>query len=167
MKKPALFTGIAIATAVAAAVASAAQNTPPSTLGVAPGAAKTEKSEFDDVEAKGVLPTMGGHGRAKIKGERVITEATEPLGAAKREKCYGISLAGLNDCAAGPGTTCSGTSTVDYQGNAWTMVPAGECLKYGNASLGKRYVLPGGRKGSLTTLDRDLYALPSAERETN
>lgn len=43
------------------------------------------------------------------------------------EKCYGISLAGQNDCAAGPGTTCAGTSTVDYQGNAWKAVPAGTC----------------------------------------
>jgi uncharacterized membrane protein len=45
-----------------------------------------------------------------------------------REKCYGISLKGLNDCAAGPGTTCAGTSKVDYQGNAWTLVPAGTCV---------------------------------------
>lgn len=43
------------------------------------------------------------------------------------EKCYGVSLAGKNDCAAGPGTTCAGTSTIDYQGNAWTLVPAGTC----------------------------------------
>jgi uncharacterized membrane protein len=42
-------------------------------------------------------------------------------------KCYGIALAGENDCAAGPGTTCAGTSTVDYQGNAWKLVPAGTC----------------------------------------
>lgn len=42
-------------------------------------------------------------------------------------KCYGVSLAGENDCAAGPGTTCAGTSTVDYQGNAWKLVPAGTC----------------------------------------
>jgi uncharacterized membrane protein len=47
--------------------------------------------------------------------------------AQSNEKCYGISLAGENDCAAGPGTTCTGTSTVDYQGNAWTFVPAGTC----------------------------------------
>ena len=33
-----------------------------------------------------------------------------------KEKCYGVSMAGQNDCAAGPGTTCAGTSTVDYQG---------------------------------------------------
>ena len=43
------------------------------------------------------------------------------------EKCYGASLAGENDCAAGPGTTCAGSSTLDYQGNAWAMVPAGTC----------------------------------------
>ncbi|QEM80800.1 DUF2282 domain-containing protein [Halomonas binhaiensis] len=46
---------------------------------------------------------------------------------AKMEKCYGVSLAGQNDCKAGPGTTCAGTSTVDYQGNAWTYVPEGTC----------------------------------------
>lgn len=44
-----------------------------------------------------------------------------------KEKCYGIALAGQNDCAAGAGTTCAGTSTKDYQGNAWKAVPAGTC----------------------------------------
>jgi uncharacterized membrane protein len=43
------------------------------------------------------------------------------------EKCYGIALKGQNDCAAGAGTTCAGTSTTDYQGNAWKAVPAGTC----------------------------------------
>ena len=43
------------------------------------------------------------------------------------EKCYGVSLAGKNDCAAGPGTTCAGTSKADYQGNAWKHVPTGTC----------------------------------------
>ncbi len=43
------------------------------------------------------------------------------------EKCYGVSLAGKNDCAAGPGTTCAGTSKVDYQANAWKNVPTGTC----------------------------------------
>ena len=43
------------------------------------------------------------------------------------EKCYGVSMAGKNDCAAGPGTTCAGTAKVDYQGNAWKYVPAGTC----------------------------------------
>ncbi|PTY37749.1 hypothetical protein BGP77_14810 [Saccharospirillum sp. MSK14-1] len=44
-----------------------------------------------------------------------------------KEKCYGVALQGQNDCAAGPGTSCAGTSTRDYQGNAWKLVPAGTC----------------------------------------
>ena len=46
---------------------------------------------------------------------------------AEVEKCYGVSRAGKNDCAAGPGTSCAGTSKVDYQGNAWKNVPKGTC----------------------------------------
>lgn len=46
---------------------------------------------------------------------------------AAMEKCYGISLAGKNDCKAGAGTTCAGTSKTDYQANAWKNVPAGTC----------------------------------------
>lgn len=46
-----------------------------------------------------------------------------------KEKCYGVALKGKNDCKAGAGTTCAGTSKVDYQGNAWSMVPAGTCEK--------------------------------------
>lgn len=45
----------------------------------------------------------------------------------EREKCFGVALKGKNDCAAGPGTTCAGTSKVDYQGNAWSLVPKGTC----------------------------------------
>ncbi|WP_271199162.1 BufA1 family periplasmic bufferin-type metallophore [Methylopila turkensis] len=47
---------------------------------------------------------------------------------AGKEKCYGVALKGQNDCAAGAGTTCAGTSKVDYQGNAWKAVPAGTCV---------------------------------------
>ncbi|MEO6321005.1 MAG: DUF2282 domain-containing protein [Polaromonas sp.] len=43
------------------------------------------------------------------------------------EKCFGVAMAGKNDCAAGPGTTCAGTSKTDYQGNAFKLVPAGTC----------------------------------------
>lgn len=46
----------------------------------------------------------------------------------KVEKCYGVALAGTNDCKAGAGTSCAGTSKVDYQGNAWKNVPAGTCV---------------------------------------
>ncbi|MEP2784505.1 MAG: DUF2282 domain-containing protein [Pseudoruegeria sp.] len=69
--------------------------------------------------------------------------------AADKEKCFGVSAAGKNDCAAGPGTTCAGTSVVDYQGNAWTLVDAGTC---------ETMEIPGDRMGSLEALDRDLPA---------
>ncbi|MGF1660640.1 MAG: DUF2282 domain-containing protein [Rubrimonas sp.] len=84
--------------------------------------------------------------------------AAAPAHAQAKEKCYGVSLAGKNDCAAGPGTTCAGTSTVDYQGDAWTLVPAGDCLKYGVEEQDAAFELPGDRKGSLAPLDRDLPA---------
>lgn len=58
---------------------------------------------------------------------------------AEMEKCYGIAKAGQNDCAAGAGTSCAGTSSIDYQGNAWKLVKVGTCLKIktpkGNGSL--------------------------------
>ena len=44
-----------------------------------------------------------------------------------KEKCYGVSMAGKNDCAAGPGTSCAGTSKTDYQANAWKFVATGTC----------------------------------------
>ena len=74
--------------------------------------------------------------------------------AQENVKCFGVSLAGENDCAAGPGTTCAGTSTVDYQGNAWTLVPAGTCetMELPTADDGMA------RMGSLEALDRDLPA---------
>jgi uncharacterized membrane protein len=80
-----------------------------------------------------------------------------PAHAQNMEKCYGISLAGQNDCAAGPGTTCAGTSKVDYQGNAWKAVPEGTCEKYGSVEdTSSEFYLPEGREGSLEELDRDL-----------
>lgn len=48
---------------------------------------------------------------------------------ADKDKCFGVALKGKNDCAAGPGTTCAGTSKMDHQGNAWSLVPKGSCEK--------------------------------------
>lgn len=47
---------------------------------------------------------------------------------AAQEKCFGVALKGQNDCAAGPGTSCAGTSKVDYQADAWKYVPKGTCV---------------------------------------
>jgi uncharacterized membrane protein len=68
------------------------------------------------------------------------------------EKCFGVALAGQNDCAAGEGTTCAGTSKVDYQGNAWKLVPVGTCETMELPAAGDGMM----RKGSLEKLDRDM-----------
>jgi uncharacterized membrane protein len=77
-----------------------------------------------------------------------ITSSTSGL-AAEKEKCFGVALAGKNDCAAGAGTSCAGTSRVDYQGNEWKYVEKGTCTAMS---------LPGDRKGSLEALTRDIPA---------
>lgn len=53
--------------------------------------------------------------------------AASTTAAPAMEKCYGIALAGKNDCKAGAGTSCAATSRVNYQGNAFKLVPAGKC----------------------------------------
>jgi uncharacterized membrane protein len=55
----------------------------------------------------------------------------------KKEKCYGVSLKGQNDCAFGPGTSCAGSSTIDYQGKAWKYVAKGSCVKMGGSLTAK------------------------------
>jgi uncharacterized membrane protein len=56
-----------------------------------------------------------------------LSTGTATAGDADKEKCFGVALKGKNDCAAGSGTTCAGTSKIDHQGNAWKLVPKGSC----------------------------------------
>lgn len=95
-------------------------------------------------QAKSTLPlAIAGAFTAAL----AMASAPPAQAAEEMEKCYGVALKGQNDCAAGPGTTCAGTSTVDYQGNAWKLVPKGTCTSM---------QLPGDRKGSLEPLERDV-----------
>src|SRR5260370_7960402 len=57
--------------------------------------------------------------------EKMMKKADKDIKAGKMEKCYGVALRGQNDCESGAGTTCAGTSTVDYQGNAFNLEPKG------------------------------------------
>lgn len=82
------------------------------------------------------------------------TQFASPAHAQAKEKCYGVALAGQNDCAAGPGTTCAGTASVDYQGNAWKLVDAGTCAEIELPDMADGSA----RMGSLEPLDRDLPA---------
>lgn len=69
----------------------------------------------------------------------IATSAGAAPPAKTMEKCYGVSLAGKNDCKAGAGTSCAGSSKVNYQGDAWRLVKAGTCTSIktpkGNGSL--------------------------------
>ncbi len=59
--------------------------------------------------------------------EKLKADHTALVQAGKVEPCFGAALKGKNDCYAGAGTTCAGTSTADYQGNAFKLVPKGTC----------------------------------------
>ncbi len=75
------------------------------------------------------------------EGAGTEAEALADAGGGEKEKCYGVALAGKNGCEAGPGTSCAGTSVIDYQGNAWSYVDKGTCVTIDR---------PDGTKGSLS-----------------
>jgi uncharacterized membrane protein len=74
-----------------------------------------------------------------VAAAAALAPAAAAQGKPAMEKCYGVALAGKNDCAAGAGTSCAGTSKANYQGNAWKLVKAGTCTAIktpkGNGSL--------------------------------
>jgi uncharacterized membrane protein len=74
-----------------------------------------------------------------LTGAMCLLASSAKADDTSKEKCYGISLSGKNDCAAGPGTSCAGTNKVDYSGQSWTLVPKGTCMTistpFGQGSL--------------------------------
>lgn len=80
---------------------------------------------------------LAGLGTTTLAADAKKADAAKP----DQEKCYGVALAGKNDCQAGPGTTCAGTAKKDHQGNAWKFVPKGTCVTMKT---------PDGKTGSLT-----------------
>lgn len=71
--------------------------------------------------------TLAANAPAAVKAAFDKWVGGAELGDGRKDKCYGIALAGQNDCKAGAGTSCEGSSTVDFQGNAWTYAPTGSC----------------------------------------
>lgn len=77
--------------------------------------------------APGVLAQGMSHQDMEKMMKEKQAETMKSLKTGKFEKCYGVALKGQNDCYAGAGTTCAGTSTVNYQGNAFKLVAKGSC----------------------------------------
>lgn len=93
-----------------------------------------KSSKFASIAASMIaaasLSACGGGDTNTTEGAETASETTH-VAAADTEKCYGVSKAGENDCAAGEGTSCAGTSKQDYQANAWSKVEAGTCESLG------------------------------------
>jgi uncharacterized membrane protein len=84
------------------------------------GSAMTPKSAF-------TAATIAGSFAAALAMVMTAAVAGPKPPQPTMDKCFGVAPKGENDCAAGPGTTCAGTSAADYQGNAWKYVPKGTC----------------------------------------
>jgi uncharacterized membrane protein len=117
-------------------------------------AAESERLQFEPTEEFIMSHARTALSAAYLAGALVtalsagsVLTATDAA-AASKEKCFGVALAGKNDCAAGAGTSCAGTSKVNYQGNSWKYVAKGTCV-----SMNVK-----GHKGSLKALNRDLPA---------
>ena len=51
------------------------------------------------------------------------------------EKCYGVAVAGHNDCAATGGHSCAGEAKMTADPKSWIYVPTGTCTKIVGGSL--------------------------------
>lgn len=81
------------------------------------------------LEARNTQTTVAALAIALGAALMLVNAPAAAQAAADKEKCYGVALKAKNDCKAGAGTTCSGTSKVDYQGDAWSLVPTGTCVQ--------------------------------------
>lgn len=57
------------------------------------------------------------------------TQNNHEMGQVKgMEKCYGIAVAGLNDCSSA-NHSCAGEAKMNSDKNTWLLVPTGLCKK--------------------------------------
>ena len=76
------------------------------------------------------LSALGALALAAIAAQASAGPAPMPTGS---EKCYGISAAGKNDCAAGA-HSCAGQSTMNRDKTSFVYLPAGACSKIAGSS---------------------------------
>ena len=67
------------------------------------------------------LAAGAAHAADKMSSDKLAKPAAT-------EKCFGVAKAGQNDCKAGEGTSCAGTSKTDYDGKAFKEVAKGTCV---------------------------------------
>jgi len=79
--------------------------------------------------ASAVAATLGGAVLANAAGP--VAEPT----SFKSEKCYGVAVAGMNDCASTSSHSCGGLAKMTGDPQSWIFVPAGTCAKITGGSL--------------------------------
>ena len=62
------------------------------------------------------------------KMPQAVKDNMTRMGTNKLEKCYGVNVAGKNDCAEGA-HSCAGQSTQARDPKSFVLLPAGDCGK--------------------------------------
>jgi uncharacterized membrane protein len=123
--------------ASATALAACSQGTNADKTADAQGSQMAEATPVGSMESSSMesnnMSSSDGHMQMASMSKHEMMEmrqmTADKVASGKMEQCYGVAKAGKNDCYAGAGTTCAGTSTVDYQGNAFKLVPTGTCTQ--------------------------------------
>lgn len=84
------------------------------------------------VMAAAALPAQS-QGMDMSKAPQVVKDNMARMAKNKLEKCYGINVAGKNDCAEGA-HSCAGQSTQARDPQSFVLLPAGDCSKIAGGS---------------------------------
>lgn len=80
------------------------------------------------------LPAQAQGTKDMSKMPQAVKDNMARMQKGKLEKCYGINVAGKNDCAEGA-HSCAGQSTQARDAKSFVMLPAGDCSKIQGGSL--------------------------------
>ena len=99
-----------------------------------PFAASALSTAIGLVMATAVLPAQAQGKMDMSKAPQVVKDNMARMEKNKLETCYGITVAGKNDCAEGA-HSCAGESTQARDAKSFVLLPAGDCSKIQGGSL--------------------------------
>ena len=85
------------------------------------------------VMAAAALPAQS-QGMDMSKAPQAVKDNMARMEKNKLEKCYGINVAGKNDCAEGV-HSCAGQATQARDTKSFVLLPAGDCGKIAGGSM--------------------------------
>lgn len=75
-----------------------------------------------------VIACAAGASFAAICANTSLFSKSHSENLGERERCYGVTKAGQNDCATAT-HSCAQKSPVDHDPNEWIMLPKGTCSR--------------------------------------